>query len=185
MNKRQYVSDTILINQYKTGDKSVLPILIKRYHKIFCEKAFWVTNNKESSKDIAQECWLIIIDKLHTLENVKSFKNWAFRIVYTTSIDSIKFINSENKKLMQISTDVKDDVVDEGEYRISLLKALSKAINQLPKSKHDIIRLFYLEEYSIKEISTFLNIPLGTVKSRLFKSREKLKSIIKSMDYEK
>ena len=63
--------------------------------------------------------------------------------------------------------------------------ALLTAIRKLPKEKQDIIRLFYAEEYSITEISSFLKIPIGTVKSRLFQAREKLKSILKKVNHEK
>ena len=69
--------------------------------------------------------------------------------------------------------------------RTILKRKLLNAIQDLPKGKQDIIRLFYVEEYSLKEISSFLQIPIGTVKSRLFKAREKLKSIMKSYSYEK
>ena len=83
MNKKQNPTDRFLISQYMAGNTSMLPILVKRYHKIFCEKAFWITKDKEIAKDIAQESWIAIIDKLQTLKNVDSFKSWAFRIVYT------------------------------------------------------------------------------------------------------
>ena len=85
MNKKQNPTDRFLILQYKEGNTSVLPTLVKRYHKIFCEKAYWITKDKETARDTAQESWIIIINKLHTLENVDRFKSWAFRIVYTKS----------------------------------------------------------------------------------------------------
>lgn len=178
MNKTPNPTDRILIIQYREGNTSLLPILIKRYHKIFCENAYWITKDKERAKDIAQEVWIIIINKLDTLENVDSFKSWAFRIIYNMAIDAVKQRKkeSENLKSFGIIESVKKS--SEGEsnpIHISLLKAIKK----LPKQKQDIIRLFYSEGYSIIEISTFLGIPIGTVKSRLFKAREKLKSILK------
>jgi len=179
MNKKQNPTDRFLILQYKEGNTSVLPTLVKRYHKVFCEKAYWITKDKEIAKDIAQESWIIIIDKLHTLNNVDSFKSWAFRIVYTKAIDVVKYRNKENKNLESggiIESGMQSSVEENKLIQISLLKAIQK----LPKEKQDIIRLFYKEEYSIVEISAFLKIPIGTVKSRLFKAREKLKSILKN-----
>ena len=184
MNKRQYPTDRFLIEQYRSGITSVLPELVKRYHKLFCEKAFWVTKNKEAAKDIAQDSWITIIDKIHLLKNVDSFKSWAFRIVYTKAIDAIKHNNKESENLKSVALSEYDEEESE-DYRISIQRAMLKAIQQLPKEKQDIIRLFYAEEYSINEISTFLDIPLGTVKSRLFKAREKLKSILKNINNEK
>jgi len=178
MNKKQKSTDRFLILEYLEGNTSVLSVLVKRYHKIFCEKAYWLIKDKEIAKDIAQESWIIIINKLHTLENVDSFKSWAFRIVYTKAIDRIKHRNKERKNLDSFGVIESDSQSPENESNL-IQSALLKAIRELPKEKQDIIRLFYAEAYSIIEISAFLNIPVGTVKSRLFKAREKLKSILK------
>ena len=178
MNKRQNTTDRFLILQYLEGNTSVVSALVKRYHKIFCEKAYWITKDREIAKDIAQESWIIIMNKLHTLENADSFKSWAFRIVYTKAIDAVKRRNKESKKLESGRIIESGRQSSENESNL-IQKALLKAIQKLPKEKQDIIRLFYAEEYSIIEISAFLKIPIGTVKSRLFKAREKLKSILK------
>ena len=171
-------SDKYLIEQYIAGDKSTLPILGSRWHKVFCQKAYWILKNKDLSKDVAQECWIIIIHKLHTLKNTESFKSWALRIVYTKAIDALKKHTKERHKLNEIEQNLNvesDASIDKSEIKTKLLKA----IRDLSEDKQDIIRLFYVEEYSIKEIGAFLEIPIGTVKSRLFKAREKLKSSIK------
>jgi RNA polymerase sigma factor (sigma-70 family) len=177
MDKKQNPTDRFLIEQYLEGRTSVLPILVKRYHKIFCKKAYWIIKDRETAKDTVQDSWITIIHKLHTLEHLDSFKIWALRIVYTKSIDSLKHRNKENKSLR--SFEMIDSYIESSEDESSLIKiALLKSIQELPKEKQDIIRLFYREEYSIAEIGNFLNIPVGTVKSRLFKAREKLKSIL-------
>ncbi len=184
MNNSQKNTDRFLILQYRAGNTSVLSALVQRYHKVFCEKAYWVTKDKEIAKDIAQESWIIIMDKLHTLQHPDRFKSWAFRIIYTKAIDAVKNRNKESKNLGP------GDIIEsrapslEDESKLIQIELL-KAIRKLPKEKQDIIRLFYAEEYSIVEISSFLKIPIGTVKSRLFKAREKLKSILKKVNHEK
>ena len=99
MNKRQNPTDRFLIQQYRKGNTSLLPVLVKRYHKVFCEKSYWVTKDKEIAKDVAQESWIVIINKLDSLENPDSFKSWALRIIYTKSIDAVKRRNKERKNL--------------------------------------------------------------------------------------
>lgn len=178
MNKKVNPTDRFLIIQYRDGNTSMLPALVKRYHRIFCEKAYWITKDKETAKDVAQECWIIIIHQLDSLKDVDSFKNWAFRIVYTKAIDAVNNRNRERKNVKSIEI-TKSGTQPYDDARTIILKALLNAIQKLPKEKQDIIRLFYIEGYSINEISNFLNIPIGTVKSRLFNAREKLKSIKK------
>ena len=99
--------------------------------------------------------------------------------MYTKAIDAIKQRNKQNRNL--VTRELVDTPVQSIDDK-SHLKELSllKAIQNLPLEKQEIIRLFYSEEYSISEISKFLKIPKGTVKSRLFKAREKLKSILKN-----
>jgi len=178
MSKREKKTDALLILQYRAGNTEVLSRLVKRHHKRFCEKAYWITKDKEMAKDVAQESWIIIINKLHTLEHPDSFRSWALRIIYTKAIDAVKHRNKESKRVASAGTVAPDTQSSTDESNL-IQQALLKAIQKLPKEKQDIIRLFYRDEYSITEISAFLKIPVGTVKSRLFKAREKLKSIIK------
>lgn len=179
MNIKKNLTDRSLILAYRNGDVSMLAILVKRYHKSFCERAYWITKNEELAKDIAQESWVIIIEKLHTLKDANSFKTWACRIVYTKAIDGLKLRNKYDRNLE--TTELADApsriVEDHNNIKETMLL---KAIQKLPLEKQEVIRLFYAESYSIKEISLLLNIPIGTVKTRLFKAREKLKSIIKN-----
>jgi len=177
-------TDRYLIEQYRSGNTSVLSLLVKKWHKVFCQRAFWVLQDKEMAKDVAQESWLVIIAKLHNLKNLDSFKSWAFRIIYTKAIDVHKRRIKDNAHLKSVAINDVDQNSD-NEYKIKVRKTLLRAIQQLPTEKQDVIRLFYVEEYSIKEIGDFLEIPQGTVKSRLFKAREKLKSLIKEERYEK
>lgn len=171
-------TDMILIDRYVSGDNSALATLVKRWHKIFCEKAYWILQDRVLSKDVAQECWIIIINKLHTLKNTESFKSWSMKIVYTKSIDAhnrrIKESQTSNIAEHRHQSDA-----NETEDKAALETKLRSAIQELSANKQHIIRLFYVQEYSLKEISIFLDIPLGTAKSRLFKAREKLKSILK------
>jgi RNA polymerase sigma-70 factor (ECF subfamily) len=178
MNNKQKPNDGFLILQYREGNASVLPILVKRYHKLFCERAYYITNDKDLAKDIAQECWIIIINKMQYLEKVESFNHWAFRIVYNKSIDTINKRKKQSKNLETNSSIQNEDQTSDDDSNL-IHATLLKAIQQLPREKQDIIRLFYAEDYSLIEISSFLKIPVGTVKSRLFKAREKLKSLIK------
>ena len=80
---------------FQSGDKNALNQLVKRWHKTFCEKAFWLVKDADVAKDIAQDAWSVIINKIDSLKKPESFGSWALRIVYTKSLDWIK----ANKKL--------------------------------------------------------------------------------------
>ncbi len=71
MRKNHNVSDAILVVEYQSGNKKVLAQLVKRWHKTFCNKAYWLVKDKDVAKDIAQESWKTIINKLLNLKNQK------------------------------------------------------------------------------------------------------------------
>ena len=81
MKNTNNLSDVALIEKYQKGDTKSLNLLVKRWHLKFCNLAFFIVKDAAIAKDIAQESWIIIINKLDTLKNVDSFKSWAFRIV--------------------------------------------------------------------------------------------------------
>lgn len=178
MNKKQRLRDCKLILDYQSGNTDALSILVQHWHKTFCDKAYWLVKDADVAKDIAQDSWGVIISKIGQLKNPESFGGWALRIVYTKSIN---WINS-NKRLHQNLENYKyeQEIIDLERTDDTLIKeALLKMIKTLPENQQVVIRLFYLQEYSLKEISDILNISVGTAKSRLFHAREKLKGILK------
>ena len=183
MDKIDNVTDQSLILQYQSGDIMALQKLVKRWHKIFCEKAYWMTKDAEGSKDIAQESWNSIINNLDNLNDPSRFKSWALRIVFTKAMDWLRFDQRNRKKLENFykNQDVSDESMNVNE---TLRRELLKAVSTLPNEQQVVLRLFYVEEYALKEISSLLEISVGTVKSRLFHAREKLKEQFKNRNYE-
>jgi len=183
MDKTDHVEIGLLVNQYRTGDVLALQKLVKLCHKSFCEKAFWYTKDTEASKDIAQESWKVIISKINTLKDPSSFKSWALRIVFSKAMDRLRNNQKEISKLKSYHHTI-DLVEEEPNDNEPLKKQLLLSIKSLSADQQIVLRYFYVEEYSLKEISDFLEISVGTVKSRLFHAREKLKEQLKNRNYE-
>lgn len=179
MNKNQNKIDSQLVLEFQAGNKKALVPLVRRWHKIFCDKAFWLVKDADVSKDIAQDTWSTIISKITNLKDPDSFGSWALRIVYTKSLNWIK----ANKRTQHVFEDYKYEqdclVIEENYFLDEKKKQLLETIKTLSKNQQVVIRLFYVEDYSLKEISNMLNISVGTAKSRLFHSRELLKKSLK------
>ncbi|TNJ42156.1 sigma-70 family RNA polymerase sigma factor [Tamlana fucoidanivorans] len=185
MRKKQQLVDKQLIIEYQSGHVKALPVLVKRWHKTFCEKAYWITKDADVAKDIAQESWTTIITKLPHLKKAESFGSWALRIVYTKSLDFINETQRINKNKEVFKVSEKTKLLEDQEVDLILKQRLIHVINELPETQQAVIKLFYVQEYSIKEIGDILNVSVGTVKSRLFTAREKLKEVlIKNKNYE-
>ncbi|WP_408035995.1 RNA polymerase sigma factor [Tenacibaculum aestuarii] len=178
------ISDATLILAYQSGDSKALNTLVKKWHLQFCKFAFWMVKDADAAKDIAQESWKVIFNKLTDLKEPEKFKSWAISIVNRKSID---YLRANQRKALQLRNYQQEEVqhnVEEGDDASLYRKKLRKAILELPENQRIIIQLFYLQNYSLKEIGELLGISVGTVKSRLFHAREKLKLSIKNRNHE-
>lgn len=176
--KTKKSKDIDLVKAFQSGDKFALTKLIERWHVTFCKKAYWIVKDAELSKDIAQDSWQVIMAKISELNDVSSFGSWSLRIVYNKSLDALKKKAKERKYKEDLFYEQIKAIDDQNDDE--LLKAkLLKAIKELSAQQQVVVKLFYTESYSLNEISEILNISVGTAKSRLFHSREKLKLIIK------
>lgn len=178
MNKPHKIVDSLLVLSYQSGDKKALALLVKRWHKRLCRHAFRYTKDMDEAKDVVQDSWRVILNKLHSLRDTNCFGSWVMTIVTRKALDHIK----RNKRFVN---NIKEPTVpnpDDEDY-LSKENDLTKVMNAIALLNEDqrmVLKLFYLEEYSIVEIGQILGISEGTIKTRLFRAREKLKTIIKT-----
>jgi len=183
MDKPENILDSWLVLDYKSGNKKALAILVKRWHPKFCRQAYWYTKDIHQAKDIAQESWTVIMKKISKLKDTNKFGSWAMTIVNRKAVDWLRVQKRKSDGLKgYYESNINQSVTNNNS--INELQGLKSAINKLPDDQQIVIRLFYTESCSLNEISEILNISKGTVKSRLFYAREKLKSIIKKESHE-
>lgn len=186
MIQRDKIVDSLLVLECQRGNNKATTILVKRWHKKLCKHSYWYTKDLDISKDIVQDCWSVIINKINNLKDPNSFGSWALSIVTRKTIDWLRKHKREIKNLEKYYDNIaitNDDAsIDTSE---DLVKVLRIAIKKLPAEHQAVLHLFYLEAYSMKEIAEIMQLPGGTIKSRLFNAREKLKNIIKTKYHEK
>jgi RNA polymerase sigma-70 factor (ECF subfamily) len=177
MNDPSKILDGLLVLKYRSGTKKALNILVNKYHSKLCRHSYWYTSDIDVSKDIVQESWGTMVKKMESLKDPNLFSSWAFRIVTRGSLD---YLNKRKRELEKLEDYYKENVVIEVEQdETNDAQKLLLAIQKLSKEQQMVLRLFYTESYSLNEISVILDVSLGTVKSRLFHAREKLKIILK------
>ena len=185
MDKDKQLDDSYLVEMYKSGHQNALSFLVKRWHVKLCKQAYWYTKDYDTAKDIAQDSWRAVIDKIDSLKDTKRFGSWALSIVNNKSKDWLrkkarsKFQIDNYSKEMSSHKNVNE--IEESGVSLNIIKEISK----LPANQQVVLKMFYLESLTIADISIVLKVSKGTVKSRLFYAREKLKEIIKHRNYEK
>lgn len=129
--------------------------------------------------DIYQEVWLKTFNKLHQLSDRAGFGGWIKKIATHTAIDYIKKI----KTITIPIDDYQPDPVINLEATIlnqERIQELREAINNIPEYYSQVIKLFYWCDMDYKSIAEALNIPIGTVMSRLNKGKQKLNKILRA-----
>ncbi len=183
-------TDDQLINRSLAGDNDSFGQLVERYQNKAYSISFRLVQNHDDALDCVQESFIKIFNNLHQFNFQSSFNTWLYRIVTNTSLDLLR----KNKKyLKEISIenpldgevdDIYIQIEDENANTEKIItedekvKEIHLAINKLSEPLKKVIILFDLENFSLNEISSILNVPVGTVKSRLFRARERLLKIL-------
>jgi len=168
--------DEWLIYRIKSGERSAYKLLAEKWYAKLIKHIYLIVRDKEVAKDIAQDTWSVVITKLHYLKEPGNFKVWLFRIAKNKSFDWIKQETRKRDYNNEIRKDA--DEIEETSSAEDDIQKLKNAMRKLTESEQQILNLFYLESCNIREIHKIIGIPIGTIKSRLFKAREHLKEII-------
>lgn len=183
--KKEKVLDEWLLLEYRTGKKEALNKLAKRWYPKLSRQIYWHIRNQEAVPDIAQEAWYAILKGIPQLKNVTHFGVWASKIAYFKSVDWIKK-NQKNRKIEnEIAQNPELFYPENSEEEVEKIQQLRKVMATLPDIQRSVLAMFYLENYSIKEIAEILHISSNTVKSRLFQAREKLRNTLIHLIHEK
>lgn len=163
---------TIKFKSKKNKDQNFANLIEEnklRFHKT----AKIILKNDDDSYDALQEALLSMYQKYDQLENKEYFSTWSTRIVINKCYDLLR----KNKNNIQPIDEVIENDINLShydEYEVDKY-GIKKAMESLNEDQKLITILYYYDDYSIKEISEIMDIPEGTVKSRLSKARELLK----------
>ena len=174
--EHDHILDEYLVLQAQGGDMKAYSILIKRWHPKLLRHAYRMTNDFEVARDITQDAWNTVTTKLQALNSPGAFKVWVYRIVSNKAADWIKLKQKERTVYQEASRIENSPEQNEepGDIR--------KALNELPAESKLMLTMFYVDGNSVKTIAELLNLSEGTVKSRLFYSRKKLKEKYKNLN---
>ncbi|MFY7672271.1 RNA polymerase sigma factor [Tenacibaculum sp. MEBiC06402] len=170
--------DAKLILDYQSGKSTAFIVLVKRWHVRFCKLAHFYVKDRDIAKDVAQESWTIIYNKFNDLKDPMKFKSWAISIVNRKAIDFLRVQQREQKRKTEYKDSRFTSSIESDDNKEEIKIILLKEIKKLSEEHQQVLQLFYVESYSLKEIGNILGISVGTGKSRLFHAREQLKKVI-------
>ncbi|WP_420317339.1 RNA polymerase sigma factor [Ekhidna sp.] len=179
----QIIEEWLVIN-CQAGDRKAFELLVKRWNPKMLARVYYTTKDASASKDIVQEAWITIIRKIKTLRDPGAFQGWSLRIATRMAIDWIRS-NQVSRKREDIRRTIQEEFIESNPLpQEDAFNELRQAIAQLPDEQKEVIQLFYQENLTIITIGGLLKLPIGTVKSRLFRGREHLKNMLETKLYQ-
>jgi len=160
----------ILVIEMQMGSRPAFDLLYRHFHSGLLRFSYKICHNDQLARDAVQNSWLRIAKSIKGLNDPRAFKSWLYQLVRWQTIDLIRKAKTE---LVDFRSEIIEQVDDsQSEPRLEQPSSmLLSAIEKLNSIDRQAIYLFYLEEMTIAEISTVLDIAQGTVKSRLNRAR--------------
>jgi RNA polymerase sigma factor (sigma-70 family) len=137
-----------------------------------------LARNPQDRDDLVHDCLVRALDRWHTRRDDASLRSWLFAIMHNL------FVSRQRKRKIEVSP---IDAVPEEKYRISAdqeryleFRDVLQALDRLPEEQRSVLVLIAVEDLSYAEAAQVLNIPIGTVMSRLSRGRERLRVVLES-----
>lgn len=186
-------NDTILIERALAGDQQAYADLLQKYRGPVYNLIIRMVKSKEEAEDLVQEAFIKAFNSLHSFNMQYAFSTWLYKIAINNSIDHFrkqklklcsldKPVESKEGELKREFPDV-TFAADKDLLNNEKTGLIQDAIDSLPEKYRLSIVYRHQEEKSYEEIAEIMEIPLGTVKARIFRAREMLKKKLKDKLY--
>ncbi len=163
-----------IIRKAARGDTEALTLLVDEYKDIAYNLALSIVKNPEDARDITQDSFLKVLEKIGCFRNDSKFSTWLYRIVYNQSVGFLKTVN----RTCHIDDEIHGNKPGNDNNQEEKIQELYRAINALANTDRNVIMLFYLAEKSVKEIALITGLSQGNIKVILHRARKKIYNIM-------
>ena len=169
------IHDELLVLRCQDGDSQALEELVARWQQRLWRHALHLTGKRDAAWDVLQEVWMAIVRGIRSLDDPARFRPWAYRLVINKSADWVRRQQRQRKLADDASGDLEEwSPPAAGDH----VERLRRALSRLPDDCRAILSLRYFEDAQVGEIARILEVPEGTVKSRLHHARNQLKKAL-------
>jgi RNA polymerase sigma-70 factor (ECF subfamily) len=171
-----------IIREILKGNTDKFSYFVEKYENQIFNLCLSIVKNKDDALDLTQEAFLLAYKNLKNFKGKSSFSTWIYRIAYNLSINFVKrkgeflTILDRDEEDLEFQIEDKTSSIWEEIEKEERMKIIEDCLNKLKDSDRVIIELREIENLSYEEISEILSLPIGTIKSRLFRAREHLKN---------
>lgn len=172
-----------IIKRAQAGDESAFNALFYRYKGFVENLLFQYIKDMDEAKDVTNIVFLKVHEKLSLFTAYESFGGWLRILTNRTAIDYLREMKNKNN-VLNGADDRLPSVTDNMSPEDDLVNRMTReqlkaAFKKYPETTQRIFHLFYVKDLTVEQISKTLNVPTGTIKSTLSRTRRKLKNQLK------
>ncbi|MDY0297886.1 MAG: RNA polymerase sigma factor [Acidobacteriota bacterium] len=173
----------LLIEQIADGDPGAWSMIVDRYSKGIYNLALNFAGNADDAADITQDIFIKLFSNIHKFTPEGNFNAWLMRMARNQCIDFWRK-NRKNRNMLQLDEEIRLDDRDEEQHMIDHIdvQKLRRHINRLDPELRVLLIMRDVQNHSYQEIAASLDLPLGTVKSRINRGRIKLARLFRQGD---
>lgn len=179
-------TDAALVMDIREGNKKALQSLVEKHKKAAYRMALGLVGNKDDAYDISQEAFLRVYRSAGTFDQSQPFLPWFYTIIANLSRTWLKRRTKRDHRMVDVDDVsyllVSDDNPEEAVMKKEMVASLRRALMELSFEDREIITLQHFRGMSYDEIATMLDIPRGTVMSRLYYARKRLATLMRRND---
>ncbi len=175
-------TDNYLVDEVMAGRASAFAVLVERYKDMVFTLSVSLLRDRQEAEEVAQDTFVKAYKALSKFQNKSKFSTWIYRIVYNESISRLRRKKTNLISVEDLSYGELPDSFEEMEpewvQKEERKRKLFEAISFLKEEEKAIIMLYYFENCRIDEISDITSLSNENVKTKLFRARKKLYSIL-------
>ena len=191
MNDKFKYSDEKLILRFQEGDINAYNELVKRYKDRLLNFVLRYFNNVEQAEDVVQDTLIKLYTHASYYKNVAKFSTWIFTIAKNNALTELRknkrkktdSLWTEDGQIIDINS--KEESLDSKVQNEIAIDQLNKFLDEIPENFRMAVVLRDFQELSYEVISSIIEVPIGTVKSRINRGRVKLVKLLKEKGYNK
>jgi RNA polymerase sigma-70 factor (ECF subfamily) len=172
-------SDQELIELVNEGDPDAFEVLYRRYRDWVYHLAWRFTGNQQDALDVLQETFIYLLGKLPGFRLTASMTTFLYPVVKHLSLT----LGSKNRRFTSDEEILRELPAPVSKETQSSRSELAAVLTVLPDEQREVLLMRFVDDMSLKEIATALNIPIGTVKSRLHHALQKLRHDRRTRNY--
>ena len=170
------VSDVELVARTRRGEQEAFSELVRRHQQIVYNLSYRYMRDLALAEDMAQEAFLKAFRLLNGFRGDCSFSTWMYRV--TSSVCLTELNRRKRRGEVSLETDHAGATENTQIESDDMADLVRRAVTRLPEKYASIVTMYYLNQMPYEEIATAMEIPLGTLKTWMFRARKDLRAIV-------